>query len=440
MNQDEDFAAPAIHIIQERWPSVWSELEAAPDYPGIELIQGNPSVTLKAGGIQLASAYEPLAEARLQMADLSRESRRLCLYGVGMGYLPRLLLNELPGDAQLQVVPLNRALFKELLYWIDQSDWLADERIQLLLPTPDTRPEPPYILTPPCLWLADEAGSSLRDRLLVNLNQDNAEQSLEQQANIFSDNMSQNEPLLESDGDAEELFGKLPPSNNGAVVIAAGPSLNSELAAVRRLQASGRIVIAVDAALRTLLAGGVLPSIVVTLDHKPTISRFFDADLNPMRDSTLVYFPVVDNAVLTAWPHRRLAAYTSNRRYDELRRRCPKATLYASGTVLHPAVDLAVQMGAKEIHLAGADFSFPDARTHAVGVFDAHRLEPDALRERTAHWVINGHDERVPSIVNLIGYLRDLEDYIRSRPDVDFVNLSRKGARITGARYPEETR
>ena len=39
--------------------------------------------------------------------------------------------------------------------------------------------------------------------------------------------------------------------------------------------------------------------------------------------------------------------------------------LYVGGSVIHPAVDLAVKMGAARITLFGADFAFPMNKTHA---------------------------------------------------------------------------
>jgi hypothetical protein len=43
--------------------------------------------------------------------------------------------------------------------------------------------------------------------------------------------------------------------------------------------------------------------------------------------------------------------------------------------------------------------------------------------------------ELVPTDVNLLGYLRDLERYIAASPSVRFVNGSASGARIVGTAH-----
>ncbi len=438
MNQDEDFAAAAIEIIQKRWPRLWEALEKAQPYTEVLLVQDRPSATLVAGGIQLASAYDPLAEARLQIGEIPQGITNLWLYGVGMGYLPRLVLPELSPHTRLNVVPLNLALFKELLYWVDQSDWLGDERVHFHLPTSKTRPQTHYVVTTPCLCLADDRASVLRDRLTIELNQDSTEQNLDWfLKKMVVKNMADNASLMQMDGDVGELFDSLKRGRVPAVVVGAGPSLDEQMGVIHRLQNDRAVVICVDAALSSLLAGGINPQLVVTQDHRQSVRKFFSADLSALKDSKLVYFPGVDHEVLLAWPHRRLTAYSREQHYTELKKEFPKQVLFASGSVIHPAVDLAVRMGAPRICLAGADFSYPGSRTHSKDVPWAKELGTDERSGNMARWVVNGYGERVQSSVNLIAYLRDLEDYIRLKSGTCFINLGRKGANITGVTYLE---
>lgn len=99
--------------------------------------------------------------------------------------------------------------------------------------------------------------------------------------------------------------------------------------------------------------------------------------------------------------------------------------------MIHPAVDLAVKMGGKQITLFGADFSFPMNRTHA-GWQDG---ELGPLLRDARHWVLDGHGQRVRTQLNFRGYLCELERYIHSHPEVAFFNTSRSGALIAGAAF-----
>jgi hypothetical protein len=133
--------------------------------------------------------------------------------------------------------------------------------------------------------------------------------------------------------------------------------------------------------------------------------------------------------VLQRWPGARLAAYSASPLYQDIRRELPRGELFSSGSVIHPAADLAVKMGAACIKLYGADFSFPDFVTHAPGAAFTRRIQKNSRQV----WVLNAAGERVPTNPNMRGYLRDLEHYIAAHPQVNFINTGRRGANIAGA-------
>ena len=89
--------------------------------------------------------------------------------------------------------------------------------------------------------------------------------------------------------------------------------------------------------------------------------------------------------------------------------------------------------GASRIILYGTDFAFPEGKSHVSGSVFAR----DTETEYSGAWVINGHGEKIPSLPNLVGYLRDLEKYISSVSQVKFFNASAGGARILGATFEE---
>ncbi|MFT5155242.1 MAG: hypothetical protein ACI841_005253, partial [Planctomycetota bacterium] len=54
-------------------------------------------------------------------------------------------------------------------------------------------------------------------------------------------------------------------------------------------------------------------------------------------------------------------------------------------------------------------------------------------------WVVDGRGERVPTLPNLRGYLRDLERYLKAHQNVQFFKPCRLGALIEGVKYREGT-
>jgi len=94
-------------------------------------------------------------------------------------------------------------------------------------------------------------------------------------------------------------------------------------------------------------------------------------------------------------------------------------------------------MGTQRIVLAGADFSFPNAKTHAEDVPHGQVIATLNKQLPSRRWVFNGYEERVATQLNMIGYLRDLEEYIRLHGKTEFINLTKDGVRIEDTVYPE---
>ncbi|OOZ36448.1 motility associated factor glycosyltransferase family protein [Solemya velesiana gill symbiont] len=438
MYNNDNFASPAISIIRSRWPKIWRQLENSPHWDDIQVDGEKTHPTFICDGIHLASAYDPDAEAKLQLGNVPADATSLRLYGVGMGYLPRHLLENHNTLDRLEVYIFNTSLFRELLNWIDQSDWLGDKRIELKIPSRDEKPARPWVVTPTCLQLADEHAGRLRDHLAIEINRANLEAFHGRRRTIETQQLQDNLQLIERDGDVAELFGILANDPREIVVAGAGPSLNKLTSRIAEKKRLGALLIAVDSALRPLLHDGVKPDIVVTIDPlRDGILPNFQIDLTPLHETVLVYYPTSHLDALNAWPFRRMTAYSNHEFYQEIRKSHPKGVLLTFGSVIHCAIDLAVKMGTRNIALAGADFSFPSGKSHAEGAPHCRNVLDLNAQQADRYWVFNHAGDKVPSKPNMISYLRDLEEYIRHHPQVEFTNLSRDGAHIEGTHYDE---
>lgn len=404
-------------------------IAAGPSISAVEVLEG-ACTALRVAGVQLASRHDPRAEAELQARLIPPEALRATVYGLGQGELVRTLLRRRALE-HLRVVVLNRALTRLVLERVPCDDWLRDPRVELVRPGPDDGLETPFAAAPADLRLADDEGARLRDLVTVELSTPHARQRLRAAEATWLANVRANEARFGADPDVGELFDRARGST--WCVAAAGPTLGQHLDELRRRSTA---LVAVDAALGSLLAAGVRPALVVTQDPHPLgPPRFFDRDLTGLETSTLCYFPTVDPAVPALWPGRRVVARDASdfwtRAAGPSRRR---TALFSSGSVLHPAVDLARRMGARRIELLGADFAHVGGASHVAG-FPWRR---EGHSEAARHWVLDGHGRRVPTLPNLIGYLRDLERYVAAHPEVEFVNRSADGAAIRGV--PVEVR
>jgi hypothetical protein len=191
-------------------------------------------------------------------------------------------------------------------------------------------------------------------------------------------NTLRNLPAIASEASAERLFGAA--ARRPAVVVAAGPSLDRALPALRTAQESA-LIISVDTALRPLLNAGVVPHLVVAVDPSEANGRHLtdlpdcpdtylvaEASLEPLAIETFrgrtFLFTVADHQ---PWPWLASAGR-------------PPARLRAWGSVLTTAFDLALTMGCDPVAFAGADLAYTSGRPYCHGV----TFEEDWLR--LAHW------------------------------------------------------
>jgi hypothetical protein len=164
----------------------------------------------------------------------------------------------------------------------------------------------------------------------------------------------------------QEPFAKK--DEKSAIVVAAGPTLETLLPKLAALRAgdSPPILIAVDTALRSLLAAGIEPDYVVVADAQYWNARHLAGLAAP--HATLVTEIAVHPSVFR-FPCARILLYDSaNPVTRELSAGQPtKGALAAGGSVASVAWDLARCLGATDIYLAGLDLAFPRKRTHARG-------------------------------------------------------------------------
>ncbi len=153
-----------------------------------------------------------------------------------------------------------------------------------------------------------------------------------------------------------------------------------------------------------------------------------------LEQTSLVYFPDVDPAVVRRWPHARYAAYTTHQRYKALRERVAHTSLFTSGSVIHPATDLAVRMGATTLYLAGADFGYPFDATHAGS---SAFCEPAPATNASGLTITNYAGHTVPTQMNFLSYYRDLEAFIGTEicRGCEFISLGQFSARIAGVSH-----
>ena len=167
-----------------------------------------------------------------------------------------------------------------------------------------------------------------------------------------------NLPTLASEADAAaltDLFTGIP-----AIIVGAGPSLDDNLPALHHLQ-DRALLVAVDTAVRPLLAAGIHPHLVVSVDPSDANARHLN-DLPDVRGLWFVAEGSLTPSVFPQFAGRTFVYKVSN--HDPwpwlAEHGADRAKLQTWGSVLTTAFDVARQAGCDPIVFAGSDLAYTD--------------------------------------------------------------------------------
>lgn len=150
-----------------------------------------------------------------------------------------------------------------------------------------------------------------------------------------------------------------------AIVVGAGPSLQRN---IHKLKNCGAVIIATGTILKRLLAEGIEPHYVCSIDYHYKLTKKYMQDLPPLPRTTLVVDPKANHHIadiypgpVRTWDDPFMATFL--RRY----RKVPHGTLPPAGTVSQTAFHLAQLLGCDPIIFVGQDLAYPGHITHMPG-------------------------------------------------------------------------
>jgi hypothetical protein len=396
---------------------------------------------------------EPQREAERIAADLAGSDRPPSLIvaiGLGAGYLLDALDQRGWSGTVLAVEPDARLLVA-LLSRPALATWVHEQRLKILVgddfsgaadcwPLFGDGSVVPSVYVSPVLSRLYPAGVERARALVDRLKGEAANNAAAKRAlgGRYLLNTLANLAAIGSEGDVATLFGGA--QARPAIVVAAGPSLDRLLPALSEAQKSA-VVICVDTALRPLLAAGITPNFVVTVDPSQANARHL-TDLPPCDETCLVAEASLDPLALGSfrgrtffftvsnhhpWPWLQTQGYTVGR-------------LRVWGSVLTTAFDLAMKMGCNPIVFAGADLAYTDDRPYARNVvfeedwrrraewgqpLEAQWAEATSLHPRVLEPDVAGKETN--SAPHLIAFRNWLLEQMRKERDRTFYNITGGG-------------
>ncbi len=361
--------------------------------------------------------------------------------GIGLGYGPLLVAQKAPRVARIALVEPCLDMFCTALRQLDLRPLLAAAKVDFFIGDIDWRQfettvkptatfkdiyllkqDPSFSWQPDLYQTARQQAFTLINQLSV------AGGTTKVFGRKFMRNRLANLTLVNHSHPAEILQDKF--KNIPAVVVSSGPSLNQNMAALKKAQ--GRcLLIAADGALAPLLEAGVMPDLVTSVDIKALtfekfapyvdqswpfslVTIFKVTPLVPKRFAARHLFFAAEKDITQNWFNRALAMHH---------------TIPTSSSVVHLSLGLALLCGADPVVFVGQDMAYAPDTQHAKGVINARF---DFAKE--IQWGLGvNQTNKVQTDRGFIEVKSRIEDIIRAHPRT-YINTSGMGLHIDGTR------
>jgi hypothetical protein len=400
--------------------------------------------------VALHSTRAPATEAQRQLEAVDTHCPSVVvLIGAGLGFVTEAARDRWPGarlvifEPSPELAHHARARTPEL-YATDRvrllsgPDYASDQPLWQLLDQ-GKGPEPAVIVHPVIARTAPEAAAvaEASARRAIHAAQMNA-RARQDNAGRYLLNTLRNLAVTVCGFDVTALYGRL--AGVPVIIVAAGPSLDRQLPALRTL-AGRALIIAADTAWRPLAAAGIDPHVVVAVD--PTEINGEHLLKVPSRSQPwLIAEPSIDPRVSAAFGYRAGAFRVANHHpwpwVGTLGISPPVVRVW--GSVITACADLALSFGGDPIVFAGADLAFTGGQPYCRGT----TFERDWARTVAFGWSLRETWDRVlasrPAVMapGLDGqetrtapYLIEFRDWLVERaaehPERRFVNTTGAG-------------
>lgn len=407
--------------------------------------------------VYLHSRYDPAAEATKLVSQLNVESNYIfAVHGLGLGYHLEELFNATGGDSIICVFEPDIKMIRTALFAHDLSKLIESGRVMfffrldkgdlftrlntmmpLVVGGMATLTHRPSVQLQEAFykqietWLAEFTAYSKTSIQTLVLN-----------GRRTAENIARNLRWYITADSVGELKDRC--KGQPAIIVSAGPSLrkNRHLLPAAKGKA---VMIAVQTTLKPLLAMGVEPDFVTSLDYHEICTRFFES-LPEKLGTRLVAEPKASDRIFELFPGR--VSLLGNNFAEGLLRemRIGKPLLTAGATVAHLAYYLAEHLGCDPIIFVGQDLGFADGLCYAPGTSYEDVWRPELSRFCTIEmkqWEQIARDRnilrRVPDIhgnpiyteERLYTYLQQFErDFANTKTRI--IDASEGGARKRG--------
>ncbi|WP_052130044.1 motility associated factor glycosyltransferase family protein [Ureibacillus sinduriensis] len=392
-------------------------------------------LTLKINNYFVHSKYDPRREAK-QIAEKQYIPHHThIVFGYGYGYLIDALKDQMHFNEVLLIIdPLSELTIREEHKQLNIFNENVIENLEFIVRhlAADTRTTFNII----CSSNYDKLFPEMYRELLLKIkgiqyqNRTN-DYTLLRYANKWQVNFVENLYHLSKDFS----LGELENAYSCPVVIASGgPSLSKQLPQLKKIR-DNILLIAAGSTVNSLLAFGIEPDYVVSIDGgEPNYKHFKDLKLE---NSKIIYtmqnHPGVREAFLQKGYCVDINGLFSFSRYLKEQVKVELPLLEGGGTVAHISFSIAQYISSGPIAMIGQDLAYTDNLTHAANNKNARQIDEEFIKKHEAFQTEGYNNNLVYTSPPFYSMKLDFEQLIKMKPPkTPFYNCTEGGIKLEG--------
>jgi Tfp pilus assembly protein PilF len=448
-----DYYESNLDLLKKHHPHVYKTMaESSPEPVGEVFIspKGKPNlrvVNREGKVVKLHDEFNPEDEV-FQFLEIVPENSTgfVSLIGMGLGYSVLALIQQRPYLRHLAVFELEPGIFKQALHYMDLSPALSDPRLMLSI-TPN--PEVEKILEPagralrletihtlkhiPSFSFNNGAYKKISDKLFDYVNDFNLEGGTKLAfGNKFVSNRLKHLSSIHYNYLLESLQGAF--SRIPAILVAGGPSLdkNIHLLPTARDRA---VIIAVDTVLPALLAHGVPPHFVTSIDYKEETFEKFAHVAPKSKGISLICSSWVSTKVTKIFPAEKVFWIFTRHPIENWINTLMGGKISTGGasSVAQLNLTAAILMGCSPIIFVGQDLSYSGSKSHVEHAVMTNKDHMNKMLKSRNDllWVKGTNSNKVPTSRGFHSLIKSFEKMMSEHPG-HYINATEGGAHLDG--------
>ncbi|MDD5759119.1 MAG: DUF115 domain-containing protein [Desulfobulbaceae bacterium] len=452
---DQDFFKINLGLLKKHHPDLWRRLQDNPPRPTGEIVfspQGRPNLQVQnihGEAVTFHRESDPKAEISQFFTLVPPDATGFVVFlGMGMGYAPLAFLEERTSLNRIVIIELDDGVFWQALQAMDLAPLLKNPRVTLLVgANPDIAERLGVFiaaLATESIYILEHFGAfafdrdsyvRLKDDFYLFANAMNISGStMKAYGKTFVANRFRQLTGIGHDYFLDSLRGAF--AGTPAILVAGGPSLNKNIHLLEQAK-NKAVIIAVDAAAPPLLARGVKPDFVGSIDMQPLTYEKYGDHASDLAGVSLVCAPWVTpkvpkflnvERVLWLFSHNDMERWLNSLLGGKL-------TFPGAGTVAQLNFYTAILLGCSPIIFVGQDFAFSEDQSHADNIVlsSTKEVQKQLNENNELHHVPGTLGGTVITNRAYLGMKHTFEETIRTNPNT-YINATEGGAHIEGTR------